>query len=477
MKSDAELLRSYGESGAEADFATFVERHLSFVYNTALRRTGGDPHRASEISQQVFIALARRAHALARHSSATGWLHVATRHAAISLARREARQLARETLAYHMNEHERAGREPVAWKELQPVIDRALDALDDRDREALLGRFFEQQGFREIGERLRISESAARMRVDRALEKLRRVLRRHGIESTAAALAGGLAQHSVAAVPVGLASTVSSVAVASAPAWGVATATLLTMSKLQTSVAVAVAVAAILSPPFFQLHANQQLRVDIAAHASASQSTAAEQARLMASIKTEMGGGAGADAARLEELRARVKVLRARAPGVVEADLKPPANRGWDSPEAAFETFQWAFQYGDWQTLAGAMTFNAKTKAAADAFYATLAPAVRAQYATPELFFAHAWYQASLSNLEFMPKRLGVVTAELVDGSEPIQLRVWGRDAAGRERATVVRMERDSNGWGLGASHFDEIVSKLIGSIDPATGHVRPRTP
>jgi RNA polymerase sigma factor (sigma-70 family) len=45
--------------------------------------------------------------------------------------------------------------------------------LAESDREAILMRYFEKRQLREIGERLGLSEEAARKRVDRALEKLR----------------------------------------------------------------------------------------------------------------------------------------------------------------------------------------------------------------------------------------------------------------------------------------------------------------
>lgn len=473
MKSDAELLRSYAESRAEADFAAFVARHLSFVYHTALRRTGGDPHRAAEIAQRVFTAAARRATALARHPSLAGWLHVATRHAALDLARREARQRHRETAAYHMNSLE-SSNDQARWEELQPVIDEALDALGDRDREAILARFFERQGFREIGERLRISESAARMRVDRALEKLRRALERRGIASTAAALVGGLSHPAAAAVPAGLASAVCGAA-CSAPAWGLAAATLLTMSKFKTTLIAAAALAVLLSPPLVQVYANRELNTAIAGQRATIKHVEVEHATLAKAMASAVDEEAADDAGRLAQLRARAAILQARPPGVLDAELKPPANRGWDTPAAAFETTMWAFLQGDWQTMGRSLVFDAKTKAQVDAFYSTLAPAVRAQYPTPELFVAHAWYDGSLPSLQAMPHKLQVVATEWIDGPEPRQIRAWGVDANGKEHGTVLRMERTPNGWAVGASHTAEIVGRLLANVDPATGQLRPK--
>jgi uncharacterized protein (TIGR03435 family) len=58
------------------------------------------------------------------------------------------------------------------------------------------------------------SEDAAKMRVQRALEKLRKIFTKRGIVSTAAILAGAISANSVHAAPVGLAKTVTAIAIA-----------------------------------------------------------------------------------------------------------------------------------------------------------------------------------------------------------------------------------------------------------------------
>ena len=78
---DAALLRHYAEEGSQPAFAEVVRRHVDLVYAAALRRTGGDAHRAADVSQQVFTALARHARKLSRHAVLGAWLHTATRNA------------------------------------------------------------------------------------------------------------------------------------------------------------------------------------------------------------------------------------------------------------------------------------------------------------------------------------------------------------------------------------------------------------
>ena len=106
------------------------------------------------------------------------------------------------------------------WDQLRPVLDTAMRELSERDREAVLLRFFEGRGFAEVGAKLNLTENAARMRVDRALDKLRVRLSEHGVTSTAAALAVALANQAVVAAPAGLAAAVTGAALTGAAAAG-----------------------------------------------------------------------------------------------------------------------------------------------------------------------------------------------------------------------------------------------------------------
>lgn len=104
------------------------------------------------------------------------------------------------------------------WDRIRPVLDDALGELGAADREAIVLRFFEGRDYRTVGLRLALSENAARMRVERALDKLRGRLVRHGVDSSAAALALALAGPAVAAAPAGLAAAVTGPALVSGAA-------------------------------------------------------------------------------------------------------------------------------------------------------------------------------------------------------------------------------------------------------------------
>jgi RNA polymerase sigma factor (sigma-70 family) len=212
MTDDAELLLRYANERSEAAFSELVHRHVDLVYSSALRQMQGDHHRAQEVTQMVFIDLARKAAALVRHPVLPAWLHRSSHLASLNLRRREARRRAYEKKAGTETTIIGSGEASVDWKAVGPVLDAAINELEERDRQAILLRFFAGNPFGEVGRRLKLSENAARMRVERALEKLHSRLARRGITSSSAALAAALTAQSVAAAPVSVAGAASAAA-------------------------------------------------------------------------------------------------------------------------------------------------------------------------------------------------------------------------------------------------------------------------
>jgi RNA polymerase sigma factor (sigma-70 family) len=207
MSTDAELLRRYVTQKSESAFTELVQRHVALVYSTALRQLGGDAHLAQDVTQTVFTALARKAESLTGRSALAGWLYLGAHHAAAQAVRTDQRRRAREQEAHIMHElfSPEASALPTEWGRVRPVLDDALRELRDDDREAVLLRFFERRPFAEIGAALNMSEDAARMRTDRALDKLHALLARRGITSTGAALSVALSNQAMVATPAGLA--------------------------------------------------------------------------------------------------------------------------------------------------------------------------------------------------------------------------------------------------------------------------------
>jgi uncharacterized protein (TIGR03435 family) len=221
---DIELLAQYARDNSEAAFAALVERHVNLVYSTALRSVG-NPHAAEEITQAVFIILARKAQGLSQRTVLSGWLYQTTRLTAANFLRGEIRRQRREQETYMQSLLNEPG--PEVWPQIAPLLDAALDRLGERDRNAIVLRYFENKNLREVGLALGASEDATKMRVNRALEKLREFFTKRGVSSTTAIIAGAVSANSIHAAPLGLAKTISAVAVAKGAAASGSTLTLI----------------------------------------------------------------------------------------------------------------------------------------------------------------------------------------------------------------------------------------------------------
>jgi len=224
MNDDLTLLREFVATNSETAFAALVSRHVNLVYSVALRQVR-DPHLAEEITQAVFIILARKADKLSPPTVLAGWLCRTARYVGAEALRTQNRRRQRESEA-HMQS---LLNEPASttWTNIAPLLEGAMDTLDRKDHDALVLRFFANKNFAEVGAALGTSEDTARMRVNRALEKLHRFFNQRGISSTTAILAGEISAHSVSAAPVTLAQTVTALAVAKGAAASSSTLTLI----------------------------------------------------------------------------------------------------------------------------------------------------------------------------------------------------------------------------------------------------------
>ena len=202
---DSGLLQDYVQRGSEEAFAALVGRHINQVYSVALRQVG-NPHRAEEVTQAVFVILARKSRTLLKHTSLSGWLFQTTRLTSLTLLRSEIRRGRREEEARMQTIVDQP--ESEAWRQIAPLLDRAIAGLGGPEREAIVLRYFDGKSMKEIGAALDASEDAAKKRVSRGLEKLRDFFARRGIASTTALIAVAMSAHSVQAAPAGLAGTI-----------------------------------------------------------------------------------------------------------------------------------------------------------------------------------------------------------------------------------------------------------------------------
>lgn len=205
MTREEDLLRRYSVRQSQAAFAELVRRYLDFVYSVC-RRQLGDPELAQDVTQTVFMTLAAKADSLKPGTVLSAWLFQVAHHACRNARRVEARRRYYERKA---GEDMQTGASCVdaqvrgveRMRDLEADLDDALARLNASDREAVLLRCVEEMSLDEVAAALGISAVAARKRVSRALERLRRHFGPAGAALTAAALGLILSETMVQAAP------------------------------------------------------------------------------------------------------------------------------------------------------------------------------------------------------------------------------------------------------------------------------------
>jgi RNA polymerase sigma factor (sigma-70 family) len=246
-RQDFELLQRFARQGEQAAFGAVVRRHLDLVFATALRKVG-DAGGAQEISQNVFSVLARKAWRFAPDDSLPAWLHQTALLESKFWLRGELRRRRREEIAAELGTTMKTSEDPSTFKALVPLLDDALLSLRERDRTALLLRYYESHSLRDLGAAVGVSEDTAQKRVRSALEKLAEFFKRRGYKTATGAAAAAALQHTAASASAAMVSTVVGVALRGAPpaliGWGVLLARLARLSQVQTA-AVCVVLAAV----------------------------------------------------------------------------------------------------------------------------------------------------------------------------------------------------------------------------------------
>ncbi len=212
---ECHLLSNFVATRSEAAFCALVKQHIDMVIGVAMRRTG-NREMAEEVAQNVFTILARKAHRLKAGTGLAGWLHRTSVFESAKAVRSERRRIRKiEALAVEMK-HSPPVNDNRAWNDALSLVDEAIEALPQRDRELILRRFFQGWSFREIAIAAGKTEGTVRKDSSRILEKLSCILKRRGVVIPAAALATSLSTDVSAAVSDTVAKTVSHVAFSSA---------------------------------------------------------------------------------------------------------------------------------------------------------------------------------------------------------------------------------------------------------------------
>ena len=195
-------LAAFAESRDERTFRRLMKAYGGLVYGIALRKTGS-PQMAEEITQNVFLIVARKARPLSKRQGFVAWLHRTTAYEAANFLRTETHR--KQTMKRYALELETETAEQ-RWlaESLRQAVDDAIASLSSCDRLALLYRFFEGRDFRDIGVLLGKSEAAAQKQTRRALEKLASLLRKRGVVTSLTVLTSLLSSELSKAAPAGL---------------------------------------------------------------------------------------------------------------------------------------------------------------------------------------------------------------------------------------------------------------------------------
>lgn len=218
------MLRQYAENQSNEAFATIVARHINLVYSVA-QRSVADPHQAEEVTQAVFVILAKKAPQLRHDKALSSWLFQVTRLTANNFLRTEIRRQRREQEAY-MQSVLTESRGDELWPHIAPLLDTAVAALNEKDRRAIVLRFYQGRSLREVGVALGGNEESAKKRVMRALEKLQRFFFKRGVHSTTTVIANAISGNSVQTAPVALSVAVMAAVTAKGAVASVSTLTL-----------------------------------------------------------------------------------------------------------------------------------------------------------------------------------------------------------------------------------------------------------
>ena len=190
--TDEQLMARY-QAGDAAAFETLLRRHRAGVL-TFLARMVGDRTRAEDLMQETFLKVVKGARTWQSQAKFSTWLYTIARNLCIDLARREKfRKADSLDAAAGKDEDGRPLVETIPGDAASPdrgaenarmrlVIERAIAALPDDQREVFVLREYSGVPFKDIAELVGAPENTVKSRMRYALEALRKRLVAAGIQ-------------------------------------------------------------------------------------------------------------------------------------------------------------------------------------------------------------------------------------------------------------------------------------------------------
>ena len=172
--SDVEILDRWANARDADAFTELVSRYAAAVYGTCLRvlRNAAD---AEDVTQQCFLELAQRPPAI--RSTLGGWLHYMATHRALNHARAETRRRERQRCFADA----RPNTTEPAWDDVAQFVDEAIASLKPGLPDVVVLRYLRGRSEQEVAETLGIAPRTVRYRLLKAIERIRKELKRRGV--------------------------------------------------------------------------------------------------------------------------------------------------------------------------------------------------------------------------------------------------------------------------------------------------------
>jgi RNA polymerase sigma-70 factor (ECF subfamily) len=169
------------------DWSATLAEHRRWLRTVVLARMG-DPTAADDVLQDVAMAAVKKGHQLRDPARVAPWLYRLAVVATLQYRRRQGRRrglIDRFAERHPPTAADTREPDPLDWllaDERKALVRNALARLPKRDAEILLLKYTEDWSYRQLAERLGLSESAVEARLHRARQKMRSVLAK--IDST-----------------------------------------------------------------------------------------------------------------------------------------------------------------------------------------------------------------------------------------------------------------------------------------------------